>query len=137
MKRVITGVALVTAVITPLSAGASPRTADTWIGVEGTSDGFLLNSTNGELWMTGTCLKPLAMAKQTGDEWVSRTREVVSVGRNSALLDQTFRLTAAETDPSVTVVNPARGGKQIIQNVVRIDCTADRSCARFADAPTC
>ncbi len=136
MKRVISTALAAMAFNAVLPATADPGEADLWIGLVGNVDGFLLDDDTGDLWMTGGCLKPLARAVHRDGAWVSQTAEMVSVGRMSALLDQTFRLETGTGAPQITVINPTRGGEQRFSQVREIDCQIE-SCARFATIPAC
>lgn len=136
VKEHVTGCAAVLASLSLLSGQAEPANADLWIGLPGQEDGFLLNEATGEIWMTGQCLKQLAPAKRDGAQWVSRTSEFVSVGRMTAMLDQTFRLDISPDAPGIAVINPDRGGEQIFRDVVLLHC-ATGACRRFADIPGC
>ncbi len=119
------------------TAAAEPVEADIWLGVEGSLDGFLLDTDSGTVWMTGVCLKPVGTARRDGTVWQVSLSEMVSVGRSRTLLEQAFRLDTDAAAPSVTVSNPNRGGEQAISGIVRIDCAGARHCARAADVPTC
>lgn len=136
MKKVVTGVVAGFASLGLLAAEGEPRDADLWIGLPGGHDGFLLDEATGELWMTGLCLKPLAPATRDGSDWVSHTSEFVSVGRMTAMLDQTFRLGTAPDAPRISVFNPDRGGEQAFSEVELIACDAG-ACRRFLDMPAC
>ena len=102
----------------------------------GTTDGFLLDTETGALWMTGACLKPLAVARRDGLVWRSETSEFVSVGRHDVLLSQRFELNVSETSPSITVENGSRGGAQAIRPVELISCALG-ACNSLASAEPC
>lgn len=136
MKAYIARVAPILASLCLMTAEAEPSRADLWIGLPDGADGFLLNEASGELWMTGQCLKKLAPARRDGTQWVSRTSEFVSVGRMTAMLDQTFRLDTSADAPTITVFNPDRGGEQAFSDVIVLDCDTG-ACRRFADIPSC
>lgn len=137
MQRVTYTLAAIAVLFAPPIAGADPGKADIWVGVDGTADGILLDRNTRSAWMTGLCLKPLQTATRVDGQWVSRNRELVSVGRGETLLDQTFYVSDAADDPSLTIYNPDRGGAQRISGVVLVDCSADDACSRFLDTPTC
>ncbi len=120
-----------------LSAWAGPAQADLWIGLPGRDDGFLIDSQTGELWMTGSCLKPLARAEQRGSSWVSRTAGMVSVGRAMVHLDQTFTLDLTPGASSIRIDNPERGGSHVLPSVTIPDCRAEAACRARAAAPVC
>ncbi len=119
------------------SALASPEQADLWIGFDGRDDGFLLDTHTGALWMTGACLKPLRPAVRTGEVWVSRTVEMVSVGRAMTTLDQTFALATDSVQPRISVLNPHRGGAMNFPAVVERECAASEACRARARTPEC
>lgn len=136
MKRVISGLTVLAAAMS-LPAAAGPQDADLWIGLEQSDDGFLLDQTTGDLWMTGICLKQLQPATNTGDVWTSRTAELVSVGRMQTMLDQTFTLDLTASAPQVTVLNADRGGAQSFPAVIIADCDADAACRKRMEQPAC
>ena len=136
MKMVMTATSVGLASLALLSASAEPADAGIWIGLEDSRDGFLLDEDTGQLWMTGACLRALEPASREGPGWVSRTSEMVSVGRMMAVLDQTFRLETDPVSPRITVYNPTRGGRQEFTDVERIDCR-NGACARFQASATC
>jgi len=115
--------------------GQSAMDADVWIGFENGDDGFLLDVDTGSLWMTGSCLKALAPASRQGTVWVSETQEMVSVGRMTTLLEQTFRIDVSD-EPSITVENSARGGSQDFRNVVLSRCQSG-ACRALAVTQVC
>ncbi len=115
----------------PAAAKADPANADLWIGFQNSEDGFLLDQDSGELWMTGTCMKRLEKATQTGTVWTSHTVELVSVGRSSALLDQTFRLDVSDASPQVSVRSEGRGGEQSFAAQINRDCETGGTCAQL------
>ncbi len=86
--------------------------------------------------MTGRCLKPLEKAERIGSAWRSTTRELVSVGRLRAQLDQTFEFDLSEDAPKLILTNPARGGRQVFDGVTVRPCHG-RACKALAAAPTC
>lgn len=116
---------------------AEPETADLWIGLEGSSDGFLLDTSTGDLWMTGICLKPLKRASQLGNIWTSRTAEMVSVGRAMVLLDQTFTLDVSPDAPRFRVDNPQRGGGNDFPAVIDPNCLTSEACKGFRQQEVC
>lgn len=136
MNRVIIGMmAIATTMSAPALAG--PGDANLWVGVEDTRDGVLIDEATGEAWLTGICLKPLAPATKTGQIWVSRTVELVSIGRTDIVLDQTFTLDTNAVSPTLTVKSVDRGGEQIFPASVETACQASASCRALLDAPTC
>lgn len=138
MKKAAFGLAALAAclVVGPAQAGAEK--ADLWIGLEGTSDGFLLDTKTGDMWMTGVCLKPLKRAQQNGDIWTSRTAEIVSVGRAMVLLDQTFTLDVNAVTPNFSVENPQRGGgKHTFPAVLDTACATSEACKTFRKQELC
>lgn len=137
MVRSALGVAALAVALAAGPANAGPSEADLWIGFDGSSNGFLLNTENGDLWMTGICLKPLETAINTGDVWVSRTAELVSVGRAMAMLDQTFTLDLVSPTPQITVSNSNRGGLQTFDAVVEPACQASTTCRALTLQPVC
>lgn len=126
MKRVIFASAVMAAV---LPGGASfsdtPEQASVWVGLSGSLDGFLLDEDTGAIWMTGPCLKALPIAEKRAGTWVSTSREMASVGRLSALVDQTFHVGTTIETPSIAIDNPARGGLQRLDGVERLVCERD------------
>jgi len=137
MKRLMMGWALLALFGGIGTASAEPAKAGLWIGVDGTLDGFLIDETTGNVWMTGVCLKPLGTARREGTRWRAELSEMVSVGRGRTLLEQAFLLETAADAPAITVSNPARGGDQAISGVVRIDCGSGDHCQRAAASPAC
>lgn len=137
MKLYILGVAALAAFAGPAKTLAeTPASADVWIGVEAGDNGFLLDTDTGQLWMTGSCLKQMSPATATGETWVSTTRELVSVGRMRAVLEQTVTLDLLPGQPSIVVDNAFRGGAQTVSDVAQVSCNGG-ACARFAQAPAC
>lgn len=114
-------------------ANASPQNADVWIGFQDSDDGFLLDEQSGDLWMTGTCLKPLERATVEGQTWTSHTVVLVSVGRAQATLDQRFSFDLKEASATVTLVSAGRGGVQSFEAVTDQQCTpgSGGKCARL------
>lgn len=132
------GLAAIAACLMVGPAQAGPEKADLWIGLEGSSDGFLLDTQTGDLWMTGVCLKPLKRAKREGEIWTSRTAEMVSVGRAMVLLDQTFTLNTQPEAPQFTVENPQRGGgAHVFPAVLDTDCATSDACKAFSQQELC
>ena len=131
------GLAALAAALACAPASAGPGEADLWIGLPGTENGFLLDTSSGEVWMTGICLKSLDPAMQTGTVWVSRTVEFVSVGRAMTTLDQTFALDVNPLAPQITVLNPERGGATVIAAAVEPACRASATCSAYAAQPAC
>lgn len=138
MKRVIGGFAVGVLFLIPhwTASAQSPAAADLWVGIENSKSGFLLDTATGSTWMTGSCLKPVAQAQRVGTTWVSETREMVSVGRMDALLEQTFQLDVTPDAPSIMVDNPARGGAQRFDDVVLLNCQ-DGACRDLVSTPAC
>lgn len=136
MKRVLLCAALAAAMGVSHAHAQSPEAATVWVGLEGGQDGFLLDETSGAVWMTGECLKRLEPAILDGTIWISRTAEMVSVGRMQALLDQTFRIDADPLSPSISVDNPARGGLQVFPDAVVRACE-EGGCSDLASIPAC
>lgn len=110
-------------------AYASPHNADIWIGLPDAVSGFLLDEDTGALWMTGSCLKALDPAVQSGAVWISHTVELVSVGRGKATLDQRFELDTSAQAPRITVVSNGRGGAQSFAAVTDRACETNGICA--------
>ncbi len=123
------------AVIIGSAAYAAPGTAEYWMGFEGTEDGFLLNTTTGEAWMTGVCLRQVADLEGQGSRFVSRNDTVESVGRTPVRLRQTFTFELSGT-PRVWVDNPDRGGVQGF-DLVKRPCPASAVCEATARQPVC
>lgn len=137
MKRVMTGLAaLAASLVAPAAAADGPRSADLWIGLDGSTDGFLIDEDTGDVWMTGPCLKTLSPAQREGDIWTSTTSEMVSVGRLDAFLSQTFRLDTREASPSISVENTSRGGVQSFPGAIRRAC-GDGACDALITIPPC
>jgi hypothetical protein len=111
------------------TAYANARNADLWIGFSDNLSGFLLDEDNGDVWMTGPCLKPLEPAVRSGSVWTSHTIELVSIGRGLATLDQRFDLNVSNVSSSITVVSNGRGGVQNFAANVDRDCQTDGVCA--------
>lgn len=130
MKWAKLGLAAV-AVVQSTMAYADPTNSDLWIGFNNSENGFLLDEDTGDVWMTGSCLKPLTPAIQSGVVWTSRTTEMVSVGRSMALLDQTFTLDVSDTAPTVTVESVGRGGAQAFPAIIDRTCDGAGICARL------
>ncbi len=137
MIRVLAGLTAIAAVFAVPTAEAGPRDASLWIGLEDGENGFLIDEKTGDLWMTGICLRPLSKATKTGTIWRSRTAELVSVGRAMAMLDQTFVLDVNEVSPSISVINPARGGQQAFPAAHLLDCGIAGACDTLAAQPVC
>ncbi len=136
MKRVILGMTTIVATIsTPAFAG--PEDANLWVGLEDSRDGVLLDEKTGDAWLTGTCLKPLAKATQTGTIWRSHTVELVSIGRTKIVLDQTFTLDTQRGAPSLMVESVDRGGPQSFPAIVETACQSSAKCRALLDAPAC
>lgn len=135
MKRVIVGAAV--SAFAALPVYSEPQRADIWIGIPGGENGFLIDQSTGDLWMTGHCLKALRPARLDGTVWTSQTVELVSVGRARALLDQTFILDVDPRAPSITVENSDRGGVQHFAADVVENCRASRACAVRMETPAC
>lgn len=136
MKRVFLSVALAFVAVTTSAFAESPDSADVWVGLAGGLDGFLVDEATGAVWMSGHCLKPLSPATRQGSVWVSRTTELVSVGRMQALLDQTFVIDTDPSAPSISVENPARGGRQTFEGATLLDCR-NHACADLMRIPAC
>ncbi len=111
-----------------MTASAEHSHADLWIGFQNSDNGFLINRNSGHVWMTGLCLKTLETATKSGDVWTSRTVELVSVGRDQAILDQTFLLNTGSA-PSVQVLSQGRGGEQSFPAIIDEDCETNGLCA--------
>jgi len=126
------------ALATSLSAAAAQeaRQADVWVGFPDAGEGFLLDTQTGALWMAGSCLKALAPATQTAKGWVSENAELVSVGRASAMLAQTFRIEIDGAAARVSVENRSRGGVQVFPDATVIGC-GDGACSAVAQGPAC
>jgi hypothetical protein len=138
MVRVAFGLAAVAAVFAAGPATAGPQDADLWIGLEADRvDGFLLETDTGDLWMTGTCLKPLETAEKAGSVWRSRTAEMVSIGRAMTMLDQTFLLDVDAAQPTIAVSNPNRGGDQVFPAVLDENCLTSVRCLAMKTQPVC
>jgi hypothetical protein len=137
MIRVLAGLTAIAAVFAVPIAEAGPRDASLWIGLEDGENGFLIDESTGDLWMTGICLRPLSKAVKTGTIWRSRTAEMVSVGRAMAMLDQTFELDVNAAAPSIGVNNPARGGLQAFPAAVLLACTDAGACSTLSNQPVC
>ncbi len=132
MYRVFIGLAAF-AMASPCPAMSAPGDADLWAVTENGVDGLLIDEETGDAWLTGRCLKPVAKAVRTGNVWQSRTVELVSVGRASMVLDQTFTL-----DSSVlTVTSVHRGGPQEFPVRIEADCQSSQACRAILDAPAC
>lgn len=129
--------ALLVAGLVAASAHAGPGSANLWIGLGASDDGFLIDPATGDLWMTGICLKPLENAEKTGLIWTSRTFGMVSVGRAMTMLDQTFILDTNPIQPTIAVNNPSRGGLQTLPAVITSDCGGDAACAARRLQPIC
>lgn len=136
MKKAAFGLTALAVALVVNPATAEPTKADLWIGLEGSQDGFLLDTKTGEVWMTGICLKPLKTAEKSGRKWTTRVTEFVSVGRAMAMLDQTFTLDTAPGNPSFTVDNPQRGAAQTFPAKL-LDCGAKADCSQLAAQPVC
>lgn len=138
MKRLFGGLAATALFLAPqwTAAAQGADAADLWIGIENSDSGFLLDTQTGDAWMTGSCLKPIARARNVGSAWISDTSEMVSVGRMETLLQQTFRLDVSPVAPSIVVENLARGGAQTFDNVVLVRCDAG-ACRDLGSAPAC
>lgn len=113
------------------SAYANARDADVWIGFSDNLSGFLVDEDNGNVWMTGPCLKSLEPAVQSGTVWTSHTIELVSIGRGLATLDQRFDLDVSEASPSITVLSNGRGGAQSFAADIDRNCQTDGVCANL------
>ena len=137
MKRVFSGLTVLAAAMIAPAAIAGPQDADLWIGLANGEDGFLIDQSSGDTWMTGICLKSLATAVNTGSIWQSRTAEMVSVGRIEALLDQTFTLDVNPAAPTIKVENAVRGGAQSFPAMIVEDCQSSATCRVLLDAPAC
>lgn len=136
MKRVIIGMTAIVATISN-PALAEPADANLWVGLENGRDGVLLDEKTGEAWLTGTCLKPIAKATQTGTVWRSHTVELVSIGRTKIVLDQTFTLETQSAAPSLMVESVDRGGPQSFPAIVETACQSSAKCRALLDAPAC
>ena len=121
----------------PPAIAEGPSDADLWIGLGSSHDGFLLDRTTGNLWMTGVCLKQLQPAAYQDGVWISTTRELVSVGRLEAPLEQTFELNVSRGQPFIAVTNSIRGGKQVFDGVTLGDCTERSACGAIINGPLC
>lgn len=135
MNRVLMGLTVLAAMTTAPAATAEQNTADVWIGLENSQDGFLIDEDTGAVWMTGICLNALEPAVNTGTVWTSHTSRMESVGRMQALLTQTFTLDTNAAAPTITVANPARGGPQSFPAVL-MSCDAD-TCDTLKAIPAC
>lgn len=113
------------------TAHAGPESSDVWIGLSDNLSGFLLDEDTGDLWMTGPCLKPLDRANNSDTVWVSRTVELVSIGRGVAQLDQRFELDLNEAAPQFSVMSAGRGGAQYFSAQTDRDCQSGGVCARL------
>ncbi len=131
------GVAAVAAILGAGPLHADPAQADLWIGLPGGVDGFLLETSTGNLWMTGACLQQLEPATNTGETWTSRTVKLVSVGRALDTLDQTFALDVRPDRPQITVINPDRGGAFSFGAQLETACRASTACQALAQQPRC
>lgn len=110
-------------------AYAGLQDSDVWIGLPDELSGFLLDEATGDLWMTGTCLKPLSRADQLGSVWMSHTVELVSVGRGMATLDQRFELDLVQA--KITVTSNGRGGAQSFSADIDRNCDQGGVCAQL------
>lgn len=137
MNKAAFGLAALAVSLVAGPAMAGPESADLWVGLDGSADGFLLDTTTGDLWMTGVCLKPLKRATNVGDIWTSRTAEMVSVGRAMVLLDQTFTIDVNAILPSFSVENPRRGGGHEFPAVLDTDCETSEACAAYREQEIC
>lgn len=124
------------AVAQSATAYAGPTSADIWIGFQNSDDGFLLDTDTGDAWMTGVCLKQLAPATQSGSVWTSHNAELVSIGRNLALLDQTFELDLTAGGPRISVDSAGRGGVQSFAAVTDTQCSSGGICAALIAGQT-
>ncbi len=131
------GVAAMAAILGMGPLHADPARADLWIGLPGGVDGFLLDTSTGNLWMTGACLLQLEPAANTGETWTSRTVKLVSVGRALDTLDQTFTLDVRPARPQVTVMNPDRGGAFSFDAQLETSCQASSACLALTQQPRC
>ncbi len=133
-KMMVCGAMALTMAAMPASAG--PETADLWIGLAGSDNGFLIDEASGDTWMTGVCLLALAQSEQTPDGWTSRNRTIEAVGRLNAALEQNFTFTVSGETGVIAVENPARGGVQTFPAVV-VRCDRDPVCAVAAAQAPC
>jgi hypothetical protein len=131
------GLAALAVALACAPAAAGPADADLWIGLPASENGFLLDTSTGDAWMTGACLKPLERATRTGSVWVSRTVEFVSIGRAMTALDQTFGLDVNPAAPQITVLNPDRGGAHVLAAELEPACAASALCQARAAQPAC
>ena len=113
------------------TAQAGPQASDVWIGLSDNVSGFLLDEDTGDLWMTGPCLKSLSPAINAGGAWMSRTIELVSVGRGYAQLDQQFELNVQDGTAAIVVQSAGRGGPQVFPARIDRDCETGGVCARL------
>ena len=135
-KRVFMGTAVIAAALT-MPAMAGPGDATLWAVTANGEDGLLIDEATGDAWLTGACLKPLAAATQSGEIWQSKTVELVSVGRMSMVLDQTFTLDLSSSQPTLTVESVDRGGPQQFPVTVERACQSSPACQQRLNAPTC
>lgn len=134
--RVLIGLA-VFAMASPAPAMAGPGDADLWAVTENGVDGLLIDEETGDAWLTGSCLKLVSAVIKTGNVWTSRTVELVSVGRSSMVLDQTFTLDTGKPVPVLTVTSVHRGGPQDFPVRIEPDCQSSTACRALLDAPAC
>ncbi|MEO1475061.1 MAG: hypothetical protein AAFS13_01655 [Pseudomonadota bacterium] len=136
MLRVLIGTAAIAAAMaSPASAGLED--ANLWAVTQNGEDGLLIDETTGEAWLTGTCLKPLVPATNSGEIWQSHTVELVWIGRSRLVLDQMFTLDQGGGQATLTVESAGRGGPQSFPVTVERDCQSAPQCRALLNAPVC